>query len=149
MTVEEQQKELELGIRGTMWQTLLEETQTLPQHVLISYKHTTKHIYTLDCGRVFDVHRKRDSPLSVHRSTYTWAAIRQYISECCSSVFRASFPVDRKRYTLGFTFCFLFSFRVYFKMYEQKTKKSPLNHLDSPFMLHCCPGRLQSWDAHA
>lgn len=38
-----------------------------------------------------------NSPVSRQRSTYTWAAMRQYMSECCSSVFRAFFPAGRTR----------------------------------------------------
>lgn len=39
---------------------------------------------------------KRYSPVSVHTSMYTWAAMRKYISENCSSVFRAFFPVKQR-----------------------------------------------------
>lgn len=37
VTVEEQEQQLELGVGGTVRQTLLEETQTLPHHVLVPY----------------------------------------------------------------------------------------------------------------
>lgn len=39
---------------------------------------------------------KRGWPVSVHRSMYTWAAMRQYMSENCSSVFRALLPVTNR-----------------------------------------------------
>lgn len=37
VTVEEQQQQLELGVGGTVRQTLLEDAQALPHHVLIPY----------------------------------------------------------------------------------------------------------------
>lgn len=45
VTVEEQQQQLELSVGGTVRQTLLQEPQTLPRHVLIPCKHTHRNMF--------------------------------------------------------------------------------------------------------
>lgn len=58
-------------------------------------KHTERNTWetSLLKQKLSRKERRRHSPVSVHKSMYTWAAMRQYISENCSSVFRAFFPV--------------------------------------------------------
>lgn len=67
-TVEEQQQELELGVRGTVRQTLLQETQTLPRHVFIPYIHTRADVQRRLSGWTATSGAERNSPVSVHRS---------------------------------------------------------------------------------
>ena len=76
-TVEEQQQQLELGVGGTVRQTLLQDAQRLPHHVLVPYD--THRTVTLrdDLANRSETRSQREkeregnSPVSVHKSMYT------------------------------------------------------------------------------
>lgn len=98
-TVEEQQQKLELSVGGTVRQTLLQDAQRLPHHVLVPWDTPETNVQrrSLKQRRTRNQReRERNSPVSVHKSMYTWAAMRQYMSENCSSVFRAFAPVRQR-----------------------------------------------------
>lgn len=96
LTVEEQQQQLELSIGGTVRQTILENAQRLPYRVLVPW-NTQSGVLQMLQKQTSGLKREESSPVSLHKSMYTWAAMRQYISENCSSVFRALFPVRHMR----------------------------------------------------
>lgn len=99
VAVEEQQQQFELGVGGAERQALLQEPQALEHHGLVpcatqraSWRGRLRP-RPISAGS--GAARAENSPVSRQRSTYTWAAMRQYMSECCSSVFRAFFPAER------------------------------------------------------
>lgn len=77
-TVEEQQQQLELGVGGTVRQTLLQDAQRLPHHVLVPYDtHRTETLRDdLANGDGRGV-RERKTERGTHRCPSTSRCIRE------------------------------------------------------------------------
>lgn len=76
VTVEEQQQQLELGVGGAVRQTLLQDAQTLPHHVLVPYdtqsqERRDERQRRRRNGDRSGIKRRKNSPVSFHKSMYT------------------------------------------------------------------------------